>query len=87
MSHKQENPSLFDNAARPVHAEDNRLAKRLFQLEQRVCELESRLDEMSEMIHVLFGIGNLEQANEISVCFCSCEEDEEDEDFGDKDEF
>ena len=74
---ERESQSGFKNtAARPLHAEENRLAKRLFQLERRVDELEDRVQEMSEMLAILIGVDDFGEDGESGICFCTCDEDD-----------
>ena len=76
MAHKQQDPRLKNIPARPIHAEENRLAKRLFQLERRVDELENKVQEMNEMLAVLIGVDDFGEDGENGICFCTCDEDD-----------
>lgn len=91
MSYKQAKISFVEASAVPVHAEENRLAKRLFQLENRVTQLENRVEEMGEMLQMLIMMDSFGSRNaEFSVGFCSCEadqDDNEDEEDEDEDDF
>jgi hypothetical protein len=82
MQRKQQNQEIIDFRAFPVHAEDNRLAKRLFQLEGRITALENRVEEMNEMLQMLIVVDAFqEREGDLTVSFCDCDEDdEEDED-------
>jgi len=81
MSYKQTKIDFSETSSTPIHAEDNRLAKRLFQLESRVLELENRVNEMDEMLHMLIAIDAFEvRETEFPKGFCFCNEEDDDED-------
>ncbi len=83
MSYKQTRIQFTETANGPVHTEENRLARRLFQLENRMVELENRVEEMSEMLHMLIAIDAFDgREGEFPMGFCMCdgEDDDEDED-------
>jgi hypothetical protein len=83
MSYKQTKINFTETSSAPMHGEENRLARRLFQLESRVLELENRVNEMDEMLHMLISVdafGAHETEFPLGFCFCDEEDDDEDED-------
>jgi hypothetical protein len=87
MSYKQTKINFTDSTSAPVHSEENRLARRLFHLENRVHALESRVDEMAEMLQMIIMTDAFRDEGELSIGFCSCSGDEDEEDEEDEDEF
>lgn len=79
MSYKQ-HTTITSNQDRAVHTTDNRLARRLFELENRVSALEDKVNETTILIEMLFGIDQHEPGSEFSIRFCTCDLDDDDDD-------
>jgi hypothetical protein len=88
MSYKQSRIQFNEKVNGPVHTEENRLARRLFQLENRMQELVSRVEEMNEMLHMLIAIDAFDvREGEFPMGFCMCDAEDDDEDDEDEEEF
>lgn len=77
--HKQPHSHFTDLPVRPLHSTDNRLARRLFQLEERVGVLEEQVQDMTSLIETLFGFDSIETEHEFGISFCRCDDDDEDD--------
>jgi hypothetical protein len=77
MTHNEQNDRLSTLRVQAIHTEENRLTKRLFQLERRVSEIEARVLDISEVLDVLLGVKEIEEEHEVSLCFCTCDEEDE----------
>ena len=78
MSHNnQSGPRFIDMNTQNSHSAQNRLARRLFQLEQRVSELEEYVDEMAATLDMLMAFEASEHTQPVSIYFCTCDEDED----------
>jgi hypothetical protein len=80
MSHNRPGPRFIDIQVTATHTEENRLARRLFQLENRVDELEHRVEEMEAKLDFLMfleGLSDNSDDEDDGISFCTCDEDED----------